>query len=107
MHWTHVCHLQDIAPNTGVCALVNGKQVAIFRIEKEDRLYAIDNYDPAGKANVLSRGLIAQLGGSVNVTSPLYKHHYDLDTGICQEDESLKVPTYNVRQLGGRVEVAA
>ena len=107
MNWTPVCALEDIAPNTGVCALVDGKQVAIFRIEKEERLYAIDNYDPLGKANVLSRGLIAQLGRSVNVTSPLYKHHYDLDSGICQEDESVRVPTYNVRQLGGMVEVAA
>ncbi|OMH39134.1 nitrite reductase small subunit NirD [Motiliproteus sp. MSK22-1] len=107
MNWTPVCALEDIAPNTGVCALVEGKQVAIFRIDKEERLYAIGNYDPAGKANVLSRGLIAQLGGSVNVTSPLYKHHYDLDSGVCQEDQTLKVPTYNVRQHGGMVEVAA
>ena len=107
MNWTPVCALEDIAPNTGVCALVEGKQVAIFRIDKEERLYAIGNYDPAGKANVLSRGLIAQLGGSVNVTSPLYKHHYDLDSGVCQEDDTLKVPTYNVRQHGGMVEVAA
>ena len=107
MNWTPVCALEDIAPNTGVCALVKGKQVAIFRIDTEERLYAIGNYDPAGKANVLSRGLIAQLGGSVSVTSPLYKHHYDLDTGVCQEDQQYMVPTYNVRQHGGMIEVAA
>ncbi len=26
-----VCRLSDIVPNTGVCALVNGRQVAVFR----------------------------------------------------------------------------
>ncbi|HYR37276.1 MAG TPA: nitrite reductase (NAD(P)H) small subunit, partial [Burkholderiales bacterium] len=26
-----VCPLEDIVPNTGVCALVRGRQIAIFR----------------------------------------------------------------------------
>ncbi len=106
-NWTPICTLQDIAPNTGVCALVNGKQVAVFRLANNDALYAIGNYDPAGNANVLSRGLIADLGGVLSVASPLYKHHYCLQSGACQEDEALSVPTYQVRVSDGQVEIAA
>ena len=63
--WKKVCQLSDISPNTGVCALVNGQQVAIFRQAKSDAVYAIGNFDPIGRANVLSRGLMAQLGDSI------------------------------------------
>ncbi len=105
--WTAICGLNDIAPDTGVCALVNDQQVAVFRVAHNDALYAIGNYDPAGKANVLSRGLIADLNGVLSIASPLYKHHYCLQTGTCQEDQSLSVPTYPVRVNGGQVEVSA
>ena len=30
--WTAICQLDDIVPNTGVCALVNGEQVAVFHV---------------------------------------------------------------------------
>ena len=30
--WVAVCRLDDIVPDTGVCALVNGVQVAVFRL---------------------------------------------------------------------------
>ena len=30
--WTPVCDLNDIVPDTGVCALINGAQVAIFHV---------------------------------------------------------------------------
>ncbi|MEH6626267.1 MAG: nitrite reductase small subunit NirD [Motiliproteus sp.] len=106
-HWTSICKLQDIAPNTGVCALVNGKQVAVFRLANNDALYAVGNFDPAGQANVLSRGLIADLDGVISVASPLYKHHYCLESGACKEDEALSVPTYQVRLKEGLVEIAA
>jgi nitrite reductase (NADH) small subunit len=106
MHWTPVCELNDIAPDTGVCALVKGQQVAIFRQARTDRLFAIGNYDPAGKANVLSRGLLAQLGEVISVASPLYKHHYCLQSGRCEEDDTLRVPVFGVRLTDGRVEVA-
>ncbi|MEA3125826.1 MAG: nitrite reductase small subunit, partial [Caballeronia sp.] len=30
--WVPVCALDDIVPNTGVCALINGEQVAVFHL---------------------------------------------------------------------------
>ena len=47
-----VCALSDINIDTGVCALVNGKQVAIFRPAATGELYAVDNFDPIGKSIV-------------------------------------------------------
>ena len=91
-----VCHLDDIVPNTGVCALVNGRQVAVFRLD-DDSVYAIDNYDPFSRANVLSRGIVGDLKGEVVVASPVYKQHFSLKSGQCLEDPEVRVPVYAVR----------
>ena len=88
-----VCRLSDIVPNTGVCALVNGRQLAVFRLD-DDSLYAIDNRDPFSGANVLSRGIVGDLKGEVVVASPVYKQHFSLTTGHCLEDASVRVPVY-------------
>lgn len=102
-----VCQLKDIEPDTGVCALVNGKQIALFRPVATGAVYAIGNYDPIGKANVLSRGLTADVKGYLTVASPLYKQHYVLESGKCLEDETVSVPTYPVKVENEQVWVAA
>ncbi|MFP8966013.1 nitrite reductase small subunit NirD [Pokkaliibacter sp. CJK22405] len=104
--WTAVCSLNDIAPDTGICALVQGQQVAIFRQRSNNKLYAVGNFDPVGQANVMSRGLLAHLGGKMTVAAPLYKQHYCLETGRCLEDESLALPVYQVREQNGHVEIS-
>ena len=38
--WVDICAIADIAPNTGVCALVSGEQVAIFRVGDTNNVYA-------------------------------------------------------------------
>ncbi|HLS99806.1 MAG TPA: nitrite reductase small subunit NirD [Porticoccaceae bacterium] len=95
--WETVCTLTDLVENAGVCALVNGQQVAIFYLPTENpRIYAIGNWDPIGKANVLSRGIVGDLKGELVVASPLYKQHFSLVTGKCLEDDSVAVPVYEV-----------
>ncbi len=105
--WTAVCTLRDIVPNTGVCALVDGAQVAIFRIGRGEDVYAIANYDPNADAAVLSRGLVGSLGERVVVASPIYKHHFDLRTGECLEAPEHSVDAYPARVYDGKVWVAA
>ncbi|MES2939737.1 MAG: nitrite reductase small subunit NirD [Pseudomonadota bacterium] len=96
--WSAVCALDDIVPNTGVCALVNDRHVAVFRVQDGDgALYAIDNVDPHAQASVLSRGLVGNLGDRVVVASPLYKHHFDLRSGECLEAPEKSVASYPVR----------
>jgi nitrite reductase (NADH) small subunit len=94
-----VCRLDDIVPNTGVCALVNGRQVAVFRLD-DDTVYAIDNHDPFSKANVLSRGIVGDLKGEVVVASPVYKQHFSLKSGQCLEDPEVRVAVFRVQVDG-------
>ena len=103
--WTDVCHIDDLQPDSGVCALVAGRQVAIFYMPNEREIFAVDNYDPFGKANVLSRGMIGDIGGVPMVASPLYKQHFNLNTGVCLEDETVKIEAYDIRINNDRVEV--
>lgn len=105
MQWKDVCNAADLQPDSGVCALVEGQQVAIFFVVKEQAVYAIHNYDPIGKANVLSRGMIGDIKGELVLASPLYKQHFSLKTGVCIEDTQIVVPVYPVRINDGKVEV--
>lgn len=114
-----ICTLDDIIPEAGVCALVSteagDKQVAIFRT-KEDELFAIDNFDPFSNANVLSRGLIGgtfvtnEAGEETDVlyvASPIYKQRFNLATGQCLDDETVKLGSYEVILDGDTVIVGA
>ena len=87
----------------GVAALVGGRQVAIFQVH--GRVYALDNFDPASRANVLSRGLTGNLQGERVVASPIYKHHYALTSGRCIEDPTFNVTAYPARVVEGRVQL--
>jgi nitrite reductase (NADH) small subunit len=105
LNWTAVCAADDILPDTGVCALVDKRHVAVFRLGTE-RYFAIDNVDPKSGASVLSRGLVGNLGERLVVASPLYKNHFDLTTGECLEAPEHSVRAHAVRVEGGRVLVA-
>lgn len=105
MIWIDVCHVNDLQAESGVCALVSGQQIALFYLPGEQALYAVHNYDPFGKANVLARGVIGDLDGQPVVASPLYKHHFNLKTGVCLEDASVTIPAYPARIQGERVQI--
>ncbi|MFD8813985.1 nitrite reductase small subunit NirD [Streptomyces sp. NPDC059627] len=95
--WFTVCDLNRLTPGRGVAALLpDGRQVALFR-DRADRLYAIDNRDPFGGAAVLSRGLTGTHQGRPFVASPLLKQRFDLETGECLDDDTVRVTAYEVR----------
>lgn len=104
--WTAVCTPEDILPDTGVCALVEGVHVAIFHVAAKQAFLAIDNVDPKSRASVLSRGLVGNLGDRIVVASPLYKNHFDLYSGECLEAPEHSVRAHAVRVHEGRVQVA-
>jgi len=99
--WQAICDLEDIGREMGVCASLEGTQVAVFRVD--DEVYAIDNWDPASGAHVLSRGIVGDLAGELVVASPIYKHHYSLVTGRCLEDPAYSVRTHCCRVQDGKV----
>jgi len=101
--WQDICALEELIEGAGVGALVAGRQIALFQVH--GRVYALDNFDPASRANVLSRGLTGNLQGERVVASPIYKHHYALTSGHCIEDPTFNVTAYPTRVTDGRVQV--
>lgn len=105
---TVVCRLEQVGRESGVAALVDGEAVAVFRTY-DDQVFALSNFDPFGRASVLSRGIVGTLGEDAVpfVASPLLKQRFDLRTGVCLDDPAVVVPTYDVRVLDGVVVVGA
>ena len=106
MNFNPICNVDQILPNTGVAALVDGHHVAVFRVGRQQDFYAIDNVDPKAGASVLSRGLVGSIGERIVVASPLYKNHFDLQSGECIEAPEHSVRAHAVRVQEGRVLVA-
>ncbi|MCU4638548.1 nitrite reductase small subunit NirD [Acinetobacter courvalinii] len=105
--WVEVCALDDITPNTGVGALIEGQSVALFRVGHEKRIYALSNKDPFSQANVMCRGIIGDLQGERVIASPIYKQHFSLATGRCLEDKDQKLLVFPTKIENGRVWVGA
>jgi nitrite reductase (NADH) small subunit len=105
MSWIPVCGYQALLPERGVCALVDGRQVAVFRTF-DGTLHAIGNLDPFSGACVLSRGIVGTRKGEPTVASPLHKQVFSLVTGRCLDEPEVAVPVYRIRVRDGLVQVA-
>ena len=111
---TAVCTLADLPLERGVPALVDGDQVALFRLSPRE-VVAIQHRDPYTGANVLARGLIGSraVGGAgpqVTLSSPLHKQVWDVRTGACLDaggKDLLDVRTWPVEVRDGAVYVLA
>lgn len=99
-----VCQRADLNAGSGVAVLLGSQQVAIFYLpSQEPSVYAIGNYDPCSRANVLSRGIVGDKSGELMVASPIYKQHFSLVTGRCLEESEHAVPVFRVRLQGDDV----
>lgn len=106
--WATLCEKSDLVEHSGVTALYNGEQVALFYIPGYDKeVFAIGNHDPFSGANVLAHGLVGDLKGELMVASPLYKQHFSLKSGQCFEDNQVKLPVWSVRFEGDQVVIQA
>lgn len=102
--WVAVCPLEELIPDRGVCALVDGQAVAVFRCSFGAGLYAIDNLDPFSGASVLSRGLVGVTADAVPfVASPLRKQRFALPTGQSLDDPEVQVRSWPVTVVDGLV----
>ncbi len=59
--WTRICRVDDLLVERGAAALVDGRQIALFRTY-DGRLFAIDQIDPFSGAAILSRGIVGIAG---------------------------------------------
>ncbi|MDO8732203.1 MAG: nitrite reductase small subunit NirD [Actinomycetota bacterium] len=103
--WNRICTLIEMLPERGAACLVDGYQIALFRIEG-DTVLAVGNFDPFARANVISRGIVGTQEGRWFVASPMYKHRFDLRTGTCHDCAEVCLPVFPVRVDSGVVYVA-
>jgi nitrite reductase (NADH) small subunit len=104
--WTEVCALDALVPGRGACALVDGRDVAVFRLP-DDRVFVLDDLDPYCGVAVLSRGIVGSRADVDVVFSPMYKNAFALGTGEAVDDPEVRVAAYPTRVVGGVVEVLA
>lgn len=105
MSFRTVCRLDQVPIERGVCVLVDGQQVALFRTQ-DGELFALGNQDPFSGAMVLSRGIVGDRAGVPTVASPMYKQAFSLVTGQCLDDAEVSVPVFAARAVDGTVEVS-
>lgn len=107
--WHEVCRLDDLVLERGAAALVDGEQIALFRVGEREVL-AVQQLDPYSGAQVISRGIVGSRAGATTVASPMYKQVFDLRTGRCLDAlgrEPRDLRTWSVRVDGDVVMVAA
>ena len=102
--WAAVCELADLEPEWGEAALVQGEQIALYRLW-DDSVCALTNRDPATGSFVMARGIVGSRAGRPTIASPLHKQVYDLASGECLSHAGLAVAVYPARVVGGIVEV--
>ncbi|MFC0266425.1 nitrite reductase small subunit NirD [Kushneria aurantia] len=104
-----LCRRSDLVDDSGVVALHDGHQIAIFYLPRgidrrgEPAVFGIDHHDPFSNANVIGRGIIGDKGGEPVVASPIYKQHFRLRDGICLEDDSVRLKVWLLRLEGDQV----
>jgi nitrite reductase (NADH) small subunit len=105
VEWRDVCAVDDVLPGAGVAALLDGEQIAIIRT-RAGQFFALSNFDPFSKAFVIARGIVGDRAGVAKVASPIYKQNFNLETGECLDDPSVRLEVFPIRVLAGRVQVS-
>lgn len=105
--WRALCTRQDLVADSGVVALFENVQIAIFYLPDHptQSLYAVENRDPKSGANVMGRGIVGEVGGDLIVASPLYKQHFRLRDGSCVQFPEQRLRTWALRFNGDTVEI--
>ncbi|MDQ4504485.1 nitrite reductase small subunit NirD [Sinomonas sp. ASV322] len=104
--WRSVCNLSDLEPEWGEAALLDGRQIALFRLSTGE-VFAVDQRDPATEAHVMARGIVGSRGDRPTIASPLHKQVYDLRTGERLDGEGAPLAAFPARVVDGIVQIAA
>jgi nitrite reductase (NADH) small subunit len=101
--WHLACRIEDIPEDGGACALIEGRQIAIFNFSRRGEWYATDNECPHRQQMVLSRGMIGSQGDEPKVACPFHKKTFSLQSGQCLNDEGYRINTFPVKIKEGLV----
>ena len=103
--WVTVGKTSDLIADAGVGAQVGNEQVALFLIRQTNAIYAVSNFCPVNRVNIIARGIVGDINGEPVVASPLYKEHFSLLTGKCLEQPELALDVWAVRFNGDELQV--
>ena len=105
--WVAVCTKRQLIPERGVAVLVRETPVAIFLVRNgaDEFVHAVGHRDPFSGANVIARGIVGSVGTRDTVSSPMYKHVFDLATGECLTDPSARLSVHRTFVAGNVVYV--
>lgn len=106
MTWHVACRVDDIPEDGGACALIDGKQIAIYNFTRRGEWYATDNECPHRQQMALGRGMIGTQNGEPKVACPFHKRTFSLQTGQCLGDNAYQINTYPIRVEHNLVYVA-
>jgi len=96
MSFIKVASVNEIPEGAGKTIQVNGRAIAI--LNNQGKLFAIDN-TCAHRGGPLGEGMCQ----NNIVTCPWHGWEYDLETGICTFDDSIKLPTFEVKIQGNDI----
>jgi nitrite reductase (NADH) small subunit len=94
--WHLACRVSDIPEDGGACALIEGRQIAIYNFTRRGEWYATDNECPHRQQMALARGMIGSQAGEPKVACPFHKKTFSLETGKCLSGEGYQIRTYPV-----------
>ncbi|MCU0415860.1 MAG: nitrite reductase small subunit NirD [Cytophagaceae bacterium] len=103
--WHRVATVQDIPENGGACALIDGKQIAIYNFTRRGEWYATDNLCPHRQQMILSRGMIGDMQGEPKVACPFHKKTFSLKSGACLSGDNYEIKTYPIKVEDGLIYV--
>lgn len=91
--FVRIAGTDDVKPGHGMVAEVNGKALAVFNVDGQ--YHVIDN-TCLHRGGPLGEG---ELAGTV-VTCPWHGWQFNVATGICVNNPSAKIETYQVKVEG-------
>lgn len=100
--WVDAGAIDDLSIGAGTCVMVEGKQVAVFRVD-QTTFRAIQNQCPHRGAAVMHQAIIADRAGEPVALCPLHKRAYHLVHGGCMEEPGAKLQVYSAVQDSGRI----
>eukprot|EP00820_Chromera_velia_P027916 Cvel_11327.t1-p1 / transcript=Cvel_11327.t1 / gene=Cvel_11327 / organism=Chromera_velia_CCMP2878 / gene_product=Nitrite reductase [NAD(P)H] large subunit, putative / transcript_product=Nitrite reductase [NAD(P)H] large subunit, putative / location=Cvel_scaffold709:10554-20969(+) / protein_length=1103 / sequence_SO=supercontig / SO=protein_coding / is_pseudo=false len=112
--WVDCGRAAEFPKNGGAAVKYGESQLAVFcfadrKGKGQDEWFACQNMCPHKRAFVLARGLVGEApleGGHLlapKVACPHHKRAFDLQTGTCLNDETMKINTFDVKIEDGRV----
>lgn len=102
--WKDICKIDDILPETGVCALLGDEQVAIFRPYHSDGVCDQQHRSVLRVQRAVTRADCGTPRRAVG-RQPAEKQRFRLSDGLCMEDEQFSVKHYEARVKDGAVQL--